>query len=158
MSSDWTQRCRFDGKDFTSDTREPSKNWLQEYILPEDVAQVMAAINKAIRTKGVFQMEHRVQRADGSVGRTFSRGVPRLDKNGEIVKWFVPRAILRCSGTPDRICKKLTKISSGEFTNAPKNWKMLTAISESCRVNFSGYKTKSAGASPALFTTAPGRH
>ena len=47
-----------------------------------------AAINEAIRTKSIFELEHRVRRADGSLGWTFSRAVPLLDANGEIVEWF----------------------------------------------------------------------
>ena len=33
-------------------------------------------------------MEHRVRLADGSLGWIFSRAVPMLDVNGEIVEWF----------------------------------------------------------------------
>jgi signal transduction histidine kinase/DNA-binding response OmpR family regulator len=88
MSPDWTQMHQLNGKDFISDTANPSKNWLEEYILPEDSGAVMGAIGEAIRKKGVFQFEHRVRRADGSVGWTFSRAVPLLDKNGDIVEWF----------------------------------------------------------------------
>ncbi len=48
----------------------------------------MAVINEAIRTKSIFELEHRVRRADGSVGWTFSRAIPLKDANGEIVEWF----------------------------------------------------------------------
>jgi PAS domain S-box-containing protein len=49
---------------------------------------VKAVIDEAIRMKRVFELEHRVRRADGSVGWTFSRAVPLLDENGNIVEWF----------------------------------------------------------------------
>ena len=48
----------------------------------------MAVINNAIRTKTIFEMEHRVLRADGTVGWTFSRAVPLLNRDGNIVEWF----------------------------------------------------------------------
>ena len=48
----------------------------------------MAVINEAIRTKSIYELEHRVRRADGSLGWTFSRAVPILDANGEISEWF----------------------------------------------------------------------
>ena len=48
----------------------------------------MEVINEAIRTKSIFELEHRVLRVDGSLGWTFSRAVPLLDANGEIVEWF----------------------------------------------------------------------
>lgn len=47
-----------------------------------------AAIEKAIREKSVFELEHRVLRADGSYGWTYSRAVPRLDASGEIFEWI----------------------------------------------------------------------
>jgi signal transduction histidine kinase len=33
-------------------------------------------------------LEHRIRRVDGSLGWTFSRAVPLLDANGEILEWF----------------------------------------------------------------------
>lgn len=48
----------------------------------------MDAIHASIRSKGVFELEHRVMRVDGTPGWTFSRAVPLLDGNGEILEWF----------------------------------------------------------------------
>jgi len=36
----------------------------------------------------MFELEHQVRKADGSVGWVFSRAIPLLNKNGEIVEWF----------------------------------------------------------------------
>jgi PAS domain S-box-containing protein len=36
----------------------------------------------------VFQLEHRIRKADGSVGWTFSRAVPLMGENGQILEWF----------------------------------------------------------------------
>jgi signal transduction histidine kinase len=41
-----------------------------------------------VRTKNPFQLEHRVRRADGTLGWTYSRAVPLLNGNGEIREWF----------------------------------------------------------------------
>ena len=88
MSPDWSEMRQLGGKNFLADTEAPNRNWLQEYIHPDDQARVTAAINKAIRTKGVFELEHHVLRVDGSLGWTFSRAIPLQDANGEIVEWF----------------------------------------------------------------------
>jgi signal transduction histidine kinase len=48
----------------------------------------MAVINEAIRTRSIFELEHRVRRVDGTIGWTFSRAIPLQDANGEIVEWF----------------------------------------------------------------------
>ncbi len=88
MSPDWTVMRHLDGRRFIEDTQEPDKSWLDRYIPAEDQAYVIAAINNAIRAKTIFELEHRVLRAGGSIGWTFSRAVPLLDENGEIVEWF----------------------------------------------------------------------
>lgn len=88
MSPDWTQMHYLQGKDSIADTTEPSRDWLSRYIYPDDQANVISAIEKAVRTKNLFEAEHRVIRADGSLGWTFSRAVPLLDEQGEIAEWF----------------------------------------------------------------------
>ena len=88
MSSDWSEMRQLHGRNFIVDTEKPSRAWLQEYIHPDDQPRVLAVIKEAIRTKTVFQMEHKVRRLDGTLGWTFSRAVPLLDAQGEILEWF----------------------------------------------------------------------
>ena len=47
----------------------------------------MAAIAEAVRSRGVFELEHRVLRIDGSAGWIQSRAIPLLDADGEIAEW-----------------------------------------------------------------------
>ena len=88
MSADWTEMRVLDGRGFLADTDQPSIRWIDEYILPEDRSDVTAAIDAAVKSKGTFELEHRVRRADHSVGWAFSRAVPVLSADGEIVEWF----------------------------------------------------------------------
>lgn len=88
VSADWSQMYQLDGSTFLADTGEPIGNWLEKYIAPEDQRRVKQEIQAAIERKGTFQVEHRVLRADGSLGWTFSRAVPILDRDGNIVEWF----------------------------------------------------------------------
>ena len=88
MSPDWTEMRQLNGRDFLADTGHPNRTWLTEYIHPDDQPQVWEAIQTAIRTKSVFELEHRVLQADGSLGWTLSRAVPLLDEGGEIREWF----------------------------------------------------------------------
>lgn len=88
MSPDWSEMRQLRGGTFIADTEIPSSTWLAEYIPPEDKAKVSAAIHEAIRTKGIFELEHRVKRLDGSVGWVFSRAIPVLDARGEVMEWF----------------------------------------------------------------------
>jgi PAS domain-containing protein len=88
MSPDWSTMHQLQSRGFLSNTGKPSRTWLQEYIPLDDQPHVNAIINDSIRTKSVFELEHRVRRADGSLGWTLSRAVPLMDANGEIVEWF----------------------------------------------------------------------
>lgn len=81
-----------DGRGFLSDTAEPSERWLARYIHPDDQPRVTAAIAEAIRARRTFALEHRVIRADGTLGWTDSRAVPVLDAGGEIVELTLPAA------------------------------------------------------------------
>lgn len=88
MSADWTHMLHLHGKDFIASADSSTSTWLQEYIHTDDQAEVMAAINKAIATKSIFELEHRVRRIDGSLGWTHSQAVPLMNEHGDIVEWF----------------------------------------------------------------------
>jgi len=88
MNRDWSEMRYLRGKNFIPDTERPSENWLEKYIYPHDHEQVLVAINKAMRAKDIFELEHRVIRVDGTVGWVHSRAIPVLDVRGEIVEWF----------------------------------------------------------------------
>ena len=88
MSADWSELCQLVGRNFVADVSQPTHGWLAEFVYPEDHTRVLAAIAEAIRTRGVFELEHRVLRLDGSVGWTHSRAVPLLDAQGGIREWI----------------------------------------------------------------------
>ena len=88
MSPDWGEMRRLDGRGFIADASKPRKDWLREYIHPEDQPLVLRTIREAVRTKTMFQLEHRVRRTDGTLGGTNSRAVPLLGVNGDILEWF----------------------------------------------------------------------
>jgi len=88
VNPDWSEMRYLYGRGFLANTEIPSRKWLQEYVLPEDQQHVMSVINEAIRKKSTYKLEHRVRLANGSIGWIFSRAVPIMDPNGEIVEWF----------------------------------------------------------------------
>lgn len=87
MSPDWSHMNPLDGRGFLKGTSHWDKYHLEDYVPSEDQAVVRKAIDDAIRAKGIFELEHRVLRVDGSIGWTFSRAVPILDNEGQIVEW-----------------------------------------------------------------------
>lgn len=88
MSPDWKEMHQLSGQNFIPNTNEPNRKWLDKYIHPEDQKQVWTVIEQAIKTKSVFELEHRVICVDGSLGWTFSRAVPSLDEKGDIIEWL----------------------------------------------------------------------
>jgi signal transduction histidine kinase len=88
MSRDWKEMHILDGRNFLSNTGESVSNWLMKYIHPDDHERVWIAITGAMHAKGVFQLEHRVLKSDGSVGWVLSRAVPIIDSMGSVVEWF----------------------------------------------------------------------
>jgi len=88
MNADWSEMRYLEGRDVVPDTHEASSGWLTKYIHPDDHGHVLDAISEAIRTKSVFELEHRVRHVDGALGWTFSRAIPLMDDRGEIVEWF----------------------------------------------------------------------
>ena len=88
MSPDWREMRALDGRGFLIDTESPSISWSEQYLLPEDQASIRGEIERAINAKSTFELEHRVRRADGSIGWTLSRAIPACDERGDIVEWF----------------------------------------------------------------------
>ena len=68
MSPDWSQMWQLDGQGFVADAASSTGNWLNDYIHPDDQPQLSAAIAESIKTKSLFELEHRVKRVDGSLG------------------------------------------------------------------------------------------
>jgi PAS domain S-box-containing protein len=88
MSADWKKMWTLYGQNFLSDTTDAIDDWQEKYLLPEDRKPVEAAINRAIENKSVFQLEHRVIQANGTIGWTLSRAIPILDDAGNILEWY----------------------------------------------------------------------
>ncbi|SEN03580.1 PAS domain S-box-containing protein [Mucilaginibacter gossypiicola] len=88
LSADWEVMRELDGRGFLKDTDRPITGWRIRNVYADDMEMVNTRIAEAIREKKVFELEHRVNRADGTTGWTFSRAVPILDDQGEIIEWF----------------------------------------------------------------------
>lgn len=117
MSPDWSVMRQLPGSGPLADIGEPIDNWMEKYIYSEDREKVREAIRLAIETKSMFQLEHRVQRAGGTIGWIFSRAVPILDNNGEIVEWF--------GAANDVTARKQTEEALSEAKNLAEQQKRL---------------------------------
>jgi hypothetical protein len=88
MNADWSELRHLRGRNFIEDTGAPTDAWLEKYIHPDDRPLVLSAIDRAIRTRSVYELEHRVIRKDGMLGWALSRAIPGLNSEGEISEWF----------------------------------------------------------------------
>ncbi|MET3828267.1 PAS domain S-box-containing protein [Sphingomonas sp. PvP055] len=88
MSADWGEMRQLSGGSFLADTSTANPNWLAENIPADQHSLIQAAIREAIEGKSLFNLEHRVRRADGGTGWTLSRAMPLFDADGGITEWF----------------------------------------------------------------------
>nr|WP_314492655.1 PAS domain-containing sensor histidine kinase [uncultured Chryseobacterium sp.] len=88
LSPDWSEMRELDGRGFLKDAHVPSTDWKSHNIYPADLDLVNAKIEECIREKKVFHLEHRVLRADGTPGWTYSKAIPILDEHNNIIEWF----------------------------------------------------------------------
>lgn len=107
------------GSGFLVDTTGPSKTWLRRYILEEDQSFAQGVIQKAVRNRTVFELEHRVLLANGSIGRRHSRAVPILDQSGEIEEWFGVANDITARKENERTRNQLAAIVESADGNSP---------------------------------------
>ncbi len=88
MSADWSDVMAVEGQGYRLARPMPSAAWMDGHMLPEDRPEVDAAIARAIAAQAPFELEHRVRRADGTLGWTLSRAVPVVDAAGRTVEWI----------------------------------------------------------------------
>ncbi|HZH36814.1 MAG TPA: PAS domain S-box protein, partial [Flavisolibacter sp.] len=88
MSADWAVMYNLQGTDFLAESASINDTWISQYIPEGEQQRVKEAIEKAIRTKSIFELEHQILNVHGGLSWTHSRAVPKLDENGNILEWF----------------------------------------------------------------------
>lgn len=88
LNADWSELAELSGGGFLPDTSSGNRNWLEEYIPEEHRDLVRGEIARAIAAKDTYNIEHKVNQLDGSVGWALSRAVPLFDERGEITSWM----------------------------------------------------------------------
>ncbi len=86
MNSDWSIMHQLDSESMEKTTE--ADDWLEKYVPLDDRVAVLAAVERAIATKSLYELEHKAIFADGSIGWVLSRAVPLLNAEGEITEWF----------------------------------------------------------------------
>ena len=115
MAPDWRELRRLDGAGFIVDTDAPTTDWIETYIPADERPRLREAIERAFGAKDVFELEHRVLRADGTVGWAHSRAIPLLDDAGEIVEWFGAASDVTARVKADQSFTRLFEASPAPF-------------------------------------------
>ncbi|PAM96212.1 PAS domain-containing sensor histidine kinase [Flavobacterium sp. IR1] len=89
MNADFTGLRNLEDQGFdTNQQQAPSVNWIDKYIHPDDRKQAVHFIEASIENKKIFELEHRVLNADGTFTWNFSRAVPIVDDQNNVIEWF----------------------------------------------------------------------
>jgi PAS domain S-box-containing protein len=73
--------------DYFGKTIEELHDW-QPLVHPDDRSRVVEGWLHSVKTGEPYDVEHRVQAADGTYRWMHSRGLPLRDLNGNIVRWY----------------------------------------------------------------------
>ncbi len=145
MSPDWSEMRDLDGRGFIPDTGKPTKDWLNQYIPPDDQALLLETIRDAVQKRSMFELEHRVRRTDGTLGWTYSRAVPLLNVNGEIQEWFGAASDVTARKEAEENFRKLAQTLDAEVRARTReleeqskqvrelSWRLLTSQDEERR-------------------------
>jgi two-component system sensor histidine kinase VicK len=70
------------------DSGQPLAEWLSKYVHRSDHDIFQRTMASAAAGKTMFQLEHRINRNDGTVGWTFLRIIPIFNQKGTIKEWL----------------------------------------------------------------------
>ncbi len=84
--SDYFNRgwCEFLG---TPAEESHGDGWMR-YLHPDDATPVAACWRQSVETGGVYEIEYRLRRSDGSYRWVIARGLPMRDEDGNVARWL----------------------------------------------------------------------
>jgi PAS domain S-box-containing protein len=76
--------------DYFGRTSEQLKGWSTgDAVHPDDLPGVYAAWMNSVETASVYDVDHRLRRADGAYRWFHARGLPLCDFEGHVLRWYV---------------------------------------------------------------------
>lgn len=116
LSPDCEEMNVLSGRDLKMDSEKPISNWLDAYIPSHEHLRLRSIIAEAIREKRMFELEYEVARTDGSVGWSFSRAVPILDKQGNIQEWIGTASDITVRKTAEQQLQRFNNLLENKVT------------------------------------------
>jgi PAS domain S-box-containing protein len=76
--------------DYFGKSLEEMKGWYtSDAIHPDDLPGVILAWRQSVETLSAYDVDHRLRRADNAYRWFHARGLPLLDAEGHIIRWYV---------------------------------------------------------------------
>jgi len=76
--------------DYFGKTVEQLKGWsTSDAVHPDDLPDVISAWRDSVETVSLYDVDHRLRGADGGYRWFHARGLPLVDTDGRIVRWYV---------------------------------------------------------------------
>jgi PAS domain S-box-containing protein len=76
--------------DYFGKTVDQLKGWSSsEAVHPDDLPSVISAWRHSVETVSPYYVDHRLRRADGVYRWFRTRGLPQVDTDGRVVRWYV---------------------------------------------------------------------
>jgi PAS domain S-box-containing protein len=119
MNADWSALLSLEGGDLIAAPSYPDTDYLDRYAIPEDRPAVEAAIREAVAGCAPFELEHRVHRADGTIGWTWSRAVPVFAADGSIAEWIGMATDISARKAAERELAQQRRLYEAILTNTP---------------------------------------
>jgi PAS domain S-box-containing protein len=88
MSADWSEMRQLSSSGLISDAASPQRDWMGKYIPSDEQGRVRTAIQDAVQSESLFELEHRFCREDGSTGWALSRAAPLIGSDGRTTEWI----------------------------------------------------------------------
>jgi PAS domain S-box-containing protein len=93
------------------------QDYLKEYIPPDFHNIVLTRLEKSLKLKGVFELEHPVYAKEGEINWMFTRAVPIIDENNGITEWFGTSSDITQRKRAEEAIKESEKRYSALFAN-----------------------------------------
>ena len=76
--------------DYFGKVLEEMKRWsTSDAVHPDDLPGVISAWQHSVETASIYNVEHRLRRADGVYHWFRARGLPLRDAEGRALRWYV---------------------------------------------------------------------
>ena len=76
--------------DYFGRTADELKGWaMSDTVHPEDLPRVISAWTHSVGAASVYDIDHRLRRADGAYHWFHARGLPLRDTEGRVLRWYV---------------------------------------------------------------------